>query len=133
MQATGTVGTVLLEAVSGEMNSLEVGESLLDFTEEGFACLAVANPSCFTRIVHKGTLVGTVSEATILDPLSLCGEGAEPPSHLTDTGDQLRSGQVPCIPSEKTVEFSTHSLWTTESHIRACQASRAAAVASTSE
>ena len=87
MEAPGTVAAVLLEAIPGEMNSLEVGESLLDFTEGGIAKLAVAHCSCFTRVVHKGTVVGTVSEATVMDSQTLQEEALKSALLFTDRTD----------------------------------------------
>ena len=87
VEAPGTVGAVLLEAIAGEMNSLEVGESLLDFTEGGIAKLAVANCSCFTRVVHKGTVVGTVSEARVMDSSTLQEEALKSALLFADRTD----------------------------------------------
>ena len=139
VEAPGTVGAVLLEAIPREMNSLEVGESLLDFTEGGIAKLAVANCSCFTRVVHKGTVVGTVSEVTVIDSPTLQEEALKSALLLTDRTDVpdvllenssasvqevvAQSGETPCQgqrqdwETEKTqypAGASTHSRTTAE-------------------
>ena len=77
VQVPDTVGKALLEAIPGEASSLSVGESLLDFTEDGVACLPVTNNDHFTRVIHEDTVMGVVSEATVLDLPSLRTEGEQ--------------------------------------------------------
>ena len=78
VQAMGASGTVLLELMLQKMNSLEVEESLLDFTNEGTSQLVVTNRTHFTRVVQKGAIVGTVSEAEPVDPAALLVELTQP-------------------------------------------------------
>ena len=78
VQAKGASGAVLLEPMLQKMNSLEVGESLLDFSNEGTSQLVMTNPTCFTRVVQKGAIVGTISEAEPVDPAALL---VEPTQH----------------------------------------------------
>jgi hypothetical protein len=73
VQSHGTVGTAILEPIL-KIYSLEVGELLLAFSEEGTAQLVVSNLSGFTRIIQKGTTVSTAFEAMIVDPTSASEE-----------------------------------------------------------
>ena len=52
VQAMSASGTLLLEPMLQKMNSLEVGESLLDFTNEGTSQLVVTNPTHWSRRVQ---------------------------------------------------------------------------------
>ena len=71
VRARDMVGTAVLEPLPGKLSSLEIGESLLGFSEGGTARLVLGNPSCFTRVVREGTVVGTVMGAEVLGPESL--------------------------------------------------------------
>ena len=50
------------------LKKMEVGESLLDFSSEGTACVALTNPSHLTRVLRKGTTIGDAFGAEPVDP-----------------------------------------------------------------
>lgn len=57
--------------------------------EDGVVHLAVSNTDCFTRTIRKGTVVGTVSEATVLYLPSPTVKGEEVSMSGTDAIRQL--------------------------------------------
>ena len=50
------------------LKKMEVGESLLDFSSEGTAWVALTNPSHLTRVLRKGTTIGDAFGAEPVDP-----------------------------------------------------------------
>ena len=60
IQAPGIEGTSLLEPRPLKMNSLEVEEALLDFSEEGIAQVVVANPSHLAHMREQSLVLSRV-------------------------------------------------------------------------
>lgn len=79
-----TIGAVILEPLRKTSSPLEVAESLLDINEDGVAHLVISNPTFVTRVMWRGTAVGTVVEANIVDPSELLSCDEQP---LEEDGD----------------------------------------------
>ena len=77
VHAKGTLGTAILELV---LNEMEVGESLLDFSSEGTAWVALTNHSHLTRVLRKGTTIGDAFGAEPVDPGDVLVGDCEPPA-----------------------------------------------------
>ena len=71
VQAPIAMGTAILEPAQKKTYSLGIRESLIDFLEEGTAWLALANPGHHTRVLRKGTTIGTVCGVEVVSVESL--------------------------------------------------------------
>ena len=95
VQAPIAKGTAILEPAQKTTNSLGVGESLIDFSKEGTTWLALTTPSHHTRVLRKGTTIGTVCGAEVVNVESLFNGEATHPPPLPELLRQLlpKSGQ----------------------------------------
>ena len=96
VRAAGMTGVALLEPVQKKNSLLNIGDSLLNFAEEGTAMLVITNPTFCTRMVRKGTVVGEVSETGVVESTDLIEHGDQPQERQDGSVDQVRrveSGQ----------------------------------------
>ncbi len=68
-------GPLLMEpaTLADESPELQVGESLIQPTKDGFSQVVIINPTGFTQSLSPGTELGGASEASVIDstPVSM--------------------------------------------------------------
>ena len=77
IHARGMLRRAMLEPTRKKMGSLQIGESLLDFTDNGTARLAVTNHGHVTRVLWKGTTLGEAFDINTVDPEYVLGGNPE--------------------------------------------------------
>ena len=109
MHAKGALGTAIFEPV---LKKMEVGESLLDFSSEGTAWVALTNPSHLTRVLRKGTTIGDAFGAEPVDPGDVLVGDCEPPAvrcipiQLMDSAEALEDTDPNSLLTSALVEMS---------------------------
>ena len=77
----GMLGMVRLEPTRKKMGSLQIGESLHDFTDDSMAGLAATNHGHVTRVLRKGATLGEAFSINTVDPKDMLGDNPKMFTH----------------------------------------------------